>query len=228
MRSLKEMIQPAYLDEARKIVQQPMFDEVVREHSLDGRCLNAGAGEGLYADYLESLSGIRTITHVDLGSPQWAQRRNPLRHHPLRGSLTRLPFASQVFDSCLCSEVLEHIPEDGEAVAELARVLRPGGRLLLSVPTPPAPPDEAHVREGYTLDQLKTILEAHGFEVLHHTLGFRAPLRLLARAWTWQFHYLGRDRRSFFPRFALQAVAMLDRRLSMGRPWDLVLLAERS
>jgi SAM-dependent methyltransferase len=50
------------------------------------------------------------------------------------GDATRLPFADGAFDKVIASEVLEHIPEDGAAFAELARVLRPGGRLAVTVP----------------------------------------------------------------------------------------------
>jgi SAM-dependent methyltransferase len=227
MSSLKWLLQPSYLDEARKIVQQPMFDEVQRQHPLKGHCLNAGCGEGLYANYLASLEAVTTIVHIDMSPAGWVKALSSPRHRPLRGSLTRLPFESQVFDSCMCSEVIEHIPDDRVAVAELARVLKPGGRLLLSVPTPPAPFDAAHVREGYTLDQLEALLRGQGLEVLHHAFGFRAPLRLLTRAWSWQFHHLGRDKRSFFPRFALRSVALLDRTFSLGRAWDLAVLAQR-
>ena len=50
------------------------------------------------------------------------------------GDATRLPFADAAFDKVIASEVLEHIPDDGAAFAELARVLRPGGRLAVTVP----------------------------------------------------------------------------------------------
>lgn len=45
-----------------------------------------------------------------------------------------IPFASRVFDTVLCTEVLEHLPHPAKAVSEMARVLRPGGYLILSVP----------------------------------------------------------------------------------------------
>ena len=50
------------------------------------------------------------------------------------GDATRLPFADGTFDRVIASEVLEHIPDDGAAFAELARVLRPGGTLAVTVP----------------------------------------------------------------------------------------------
>lgn len=52
----------------------------------------------------------------------------------VRADLTALPFADAGFDWVLASHVLEHIADDGAAIAELARVLRPGGRAVIMVP----------------------------------------------------------------------------------------------
>lgn len=46
----------------------------------------------------------------------------------------RLPFPDASFDRVICSEVLEHVPDPDAALAEIARVLKPGGRFALSVP----------------------------------------------------------------------------------------------
>ncbi len=48
--------------------------------------------------------------------------------------VTRLAFADASFDIVICSHVLEHVPEDRRALAEMARVLRPGGRAVIMVP----------------------------------------------------------------------------------------------
>lgn len=48
--------------------------------------------------------------------------------------ITRLPFGDRSFDTIICAEVLEHIPDEKEAVKELHRVLKPGGILAVSVP----------------------------------------------------------------------------------------------
>lgn len=48
--------------------------------------------------------------------------------------LTKLPFKNEVFDLVICSEVLEHIPDNVAAIKELIRVLKPGSNLVVSVP----------------------------------------------------------------------------------------------
>ena len=53
---------------------------------------------------------------------------------PVQGDALALPFADGAFDRIIASEVLEHIPDDRGAIAELARVLRPGGRMAVTVP----------------------------------------------------------------------------------------------
>jgi SAM-dependent methyltransferase len=52
----------------------------------------------------------------------------------VQGDALHLPFADASFDRVIASEVLEHIPEDGSAMAELSRVLRPGGTMAVTVP----------------------------------------------------------------------------------------------
>ncbi len=52
----------------------------------------------------------------------------------VQGDALHLPFPDGTFDRVICSEVLEHIPDDGAAMAELTRVLRPGGTMAVTVP----------------------------------------------------------------------------------------------
>ena len=62
-----------------------------------------------------------------------------LRHTHRKGlyvvtDCTRLPFKSNVFSHTICSEVLEHIQDDGAAIQEFARVIRPAGLLIITFP----------------------------------------------------------------------------------------------
>ena len=90
-----------------------------------------GCGQSLFYDALReydpspvfldiSMNALRTI---DYG----------LR---LRADLARLPFRAAVFDRILCIGVLHHLPERAPSFREIARVLRPGGRLILGVYAP--------------------------------------------------------------------------------------------
>jgi SAM-dependent methyltransferase len=52
----------------------------------------------------------------------------------LVGNALRLPFGDESFDRVIASEVLEHIPDDTKAMSEIARVLKPGGTMAVTVP----------------------------------------------------------------------------------------------
>lgn len=52
----------------------------------------------------------------------------------LQADMNRLPFRDRVFDAVVCSEVIEHVPREEVKLAEQARVLRPGGLLVLGTP----------------------------------------------------------------------------------------------
>jgi SAM-dependent methyltransferase len=53
----------------------------------------------------------------------------------VQGDATQLPFVDGAFDRIIASEVLEHIHDDAAAMSELARVLRPGGTMAVTVPS---------------------------------------------------------------------------------------------
>ena len=106
----------------------------------------------------------------------------------VRGSAYELPFADGSFDKIIAAEVLEHLPEDTRAMAELARVLKPGGSIAVTVPRwgPEkvcwALSDEYHANEGghiriYKGDQLRERLEQAGLEPVgaHHAHALHAP-----------------------------------------------------
>ena len=89
------------------------------------------------------------------------------------GDALRLPFPDATFDRVICAEVLEHVPDDRAAMAEIARVLRPGGTAAVTVPRfwPElvcwALSDEYHLIEGghvriYRLGELRRRLQAAG------------------------------------------------------------------
>jgi SAM-dependent methyltransferase len=106
----------------------------------------------------------------------------------VRGDAYRLPFADATFDKVIAAEILEHLPADTDAMAELARVLKPGGRLAVTVPRwlPEkvcwALSDAYHANEGghiriYRETELRERLIDQGLQVEggHHAHALHAP-----------------------------------------------------
>ncbi|GAC47157.1 class I SAM-dependent methyltransferase [Gordonia aichiensis] len=104
------------------------------------------------------------------------------------GDALRLPYADNSFDVVLMSEILEHIPSDEEAIAEMARILKPGGVGAVTVPRywPEkvcwALSDAYHEVEGghvriYRASELADKLRANGLEVTgtDHAHALHAP-----------------------------------------------------
>jgi SAM-dependent methyltransferase len=106
----------------------------------------------------------------------------------VRGSAYALPFADDSFDKVIAAEILEHLPADTTAMAELARVLKPGGLIAVTVPRwgPEqvcwALSDEYHANEGghiriYKGSELRERLTAAGLQLEggHHAHALHAP-----------------------------------------------------
>ncbi|MCH7793674.1 MAG: class I SAM-dependent methyltransferase [Proteobacteria bacterium] len=122
------------------------------------------APEPCLADALARLPNLRTRS-VD--------RFNP--HADVQADLTDLPFADRRFDVVLSSHVLEHIPDDGAAIAELARVLRPGGWAAIMVPYDPARPA---TEEGRHIASPAERLARFGHPYHYRIYGADFPARL--------------------------------------------------
>jgi ubiquinone/menaquinone biosynthesis C-methylase UbiE/DNA-binding MarR family transcriptional regulator len=84
-----------------------------------------------------------------------------------RGTLERLPIADEALDAAVAMLVLHHVPEPGQALAEIARVLKPGGRLLVADMLPhdrdSYRQQMGHVWLGFSEAQVVRALETAGF-----------------------------------------------------------------
>lgn len=222
LKKIARPVLPGWVDAGRFIVQAPhlrsMLQRAARESSSPiESVLNAGAGEGLYSRLLFAFDGAKQILEVDVSLDVDARRIADKRQRLMTASLTALPVASDSFDLILCSEVLEHIVDDESALSELVRVLKTGGCLLISVPTPPAVFDPAHVREGYRREQLQTMLEAHSLELLDTRFCMYAIFRVFLKTY----------RQGYVPRAVVFFLSWLDRLTRVGRPMDLMMLARK-
>ena len=96
--------------------------------------LDAGCGSGEFTAFLADLGF--TVTGVDISATAIAQAQQRCRgvRFEVASLKTGLPFADEEFAAVWCSEVLEHLFDVHGALAELNRVLQPGGRLVLTTP----------------------------------------------------------------------------------------------
>jgi SAM-dependent methyltransferase len=101
-----------------------------------GPVLDAACGTGRHAAYLSKL-GRDEVIGVDASEEMLARGRAKLPSVDFRrGELTALPLADGEVAGTVCALALSHLPEIDAAVAELGRVLKPGGRLIVSNPHP--------------------------------------------------------------------------------------------
>jgi 2-polyprenyl-3-methyl-5-hydroxy-6-metoxy-1,4-benzoquinol methylase/glycosyltransferase involved in cell wall biosynthesis len=115
--------------------------EILPVIARHGHWLDAGCGSGYFARVL-AAQGLR-VTGVDASAPMIAAAGRLACEADLPGALNfavirdvaRLPFADNSFAGCLCLSVLEYVDEPRELLNELARVIEPGGMLVLSVPS---------------------------------------------------------------------------------------------
>jgi len=97
----------------------------------NARVLVDGAGVGMYSRHLQE-AGAR-IFSIDIDFPSMVQASQHTANCVVAAG-ERLPFSANAFDVVLSHEVLEHVVDDAAAMAEIARVLKPGGRAIIFVP----------------------------------------------------------------------------------------------
>lgn len=150
------------------------------------RILDAGCGTGAMLDVYRQWPDT-IATGADL-SPHALGFTHSRGHNRLVGAdLTCLPFKSGSFDVVSALDVVEHVPDDAKAIAEISRVLRPGGILVGSVPAYQflwGPHDEAlHHCRRYTGPQFRDVIQQSGLRVekLTFLLTLLFPLAVAAR-----------------------------------------------
>lgn len=121
---------PAHLDIASRLVADAVasyYDHYLRLHAC-GRLIDLGCGNvPLYATYKNLIAQNICV--------DW---ENSMHANPFLDKICnlneRLPFDNEEFDTILLSDVLEHIPEPEKLWREMARILKPGGKIILNVP----------------------------------------------------------------------------------------------
>ncbi len=95
----------------------------------DKRVLDVGCGKGRFARILHERNPEAEVWGLDISEEML--RYVPAGIHTRAGSMTELPFADSTFDCAYATESLEHAVDTERAVAEICRVVKPGGRLMI-------------------------------------------------------------------------------------------------
>ncbi len=143
------------------------------------KVLDVGCGLGYF---LLLLAEKNIECHgIDISKDSVEYVRHHITPHAKTGSCFSIPYPDSTFDRVLFCEVIEHIEDDTKALKEIRRVLKSGGRLVVSTPAYEGfftrtylkrlghqDGGERHVRDGYFTKELKHTLEEGGFRILRH------------------------------------------------------------
>lgn len=125
-----------------------------------GSLLDVGCGSKPY----RSLFDVESYVGLDIDSE--GTRKRGIADHLYDGST--FPFSDASFDSALCNQVLEHVFNPDKFIGEIARVLKRGGKLLLTVPFVWDEHEQPYDYARYSSFGLQALLEKQGFRILQH------------------------------------------------------------
>lgn len=149
--------------------REKWIEKTLRSIPAGETILDAGAGELKYKQYCNALK----YTSQDFGQYDGKGDGAGIQTKTWDNSkldivsdIASIPVADQSFDNILCTEVIEHIPHPIEAIKEFSRILKPGGRLILTAPfcsmTHFAP---YHFYSGFNTYFYEKWLRDFGFEI---------------------------------------------------------------
>ncbi len=158
-------------DPRRSYKGEIMRSVVEEEVNKGGKVLDVGCGTGDNLAYISSDNMEFYGIEYAKSTAQIAERTIGDKAKIYVASATEIPFKDKHFDLLLCMEVLEHIDDHELAMDEIIRVLKPGGRLMMSVPYRHWFPSYfkliGHYRH-YTRTDAETMFETRGLVVKKH------------------------------------------------------------
>lgn len=166
----------AYHQHRHEMRYDLVADAVRRHLPPQGRILDVGCGSALVADRIVDLPAYYLGLdfgghHIRYAATKYTDRDGPLRASFVRGDGQRLPVADASVDVVVLSEVIEHLVQPELAVWEVARVLRPGGVLVMTTNNASELPLKSPI--------------SHLFAWLEKAVGATHPRLISLRPWVW-------------------------------------------
>ena len=109
-----------------------VFKKILNKNLNNKLFLDAGCGIGLFSAIAEKRGA--KVTSLDVGKSLMKQVAKKSQSKRVVGLVTKLPFNDHSFDIVLATEVLEHTADPAKGFEELARVAKPGGKVIITVP----------------------------------------------------------------------------------------------
>jgi ubiquinone/menaquinone biosynthesis C-methylase UbiE len=164
---IKRLIRLIFDD--RRSFSRIIFEEsVLPELPKNLKTLDLGCGDGRYAPLFKNYIG------VDLNPPQGKKF--------IKEDARKLSFRNNSFEFIFCTALIEHLRDYKKVLSEIKRVLKPGGLLLISAPTPAGLKFERlKVYRGFWLEDLENELEKLGLKTLKTWKLTKYPLMLFNR-----------------------------------------------
>lgn len=128
--------------------------------SLSGDLLDIGCGTKPY----HSLFTVNKYVGLELDTEESRKRGFADKFY----DGTHFPFENESFNAALCNQVLEHVFNPDIFLSEIARVLKPGGKLLLTVPFVWDEHEQPYDYARYSSFGLRALLEKQGFKLIQH------------------------------------------------------------
>ncbi|MEX1014588.1 MAG: class I SAM-dependent methyltransferase [Candidatus Paceibacterota bacterium] len=144
----------------REIISEQLQGPVDNAHILD-----IGCGNGEICRYFMNANKVAGVDIED--------KRRPGREFTFKlVDSAKLPFNNDEFDIVISNHTIEHIPEQGEHLDEIKRVLKRGGIVYLATPNKSSPIMEGHIGNPYVLryKQMAPLFREHGFEPIEKSV----------------------------------------------------------
>jgi SAM-dependent methyltransferase len=158
------------------------------------KTLDLGCGEGVFTRELSRRGVPVTGLDIDPGAVESARsnmKRLGFEYPVICANAESIPFPDGSFEQVISTDVLEHVDHPEQALQQAARALGPGGRLIVTVPTPlylsqpivplnfsPQLAAFGHVHAGWFAEEAALMFERNGFEIAAHSYFGHFPVRL--------------------------------------------------
>jgi SAM-dependent methyltransferase len=144
---------------------------------LAGKVLDVGCGK---KPYKKLFTNVSEYIGMDIENPGHNHQDEDI---DVYYDGNKFPFPDHSFDSILTNQVFEHVFNPDQFLAEISRVLKPGGRLLLTVPFVWDEHEQPYDYARYSSFGIKHAIQKHGFKIINHTKScndVRAVLQLFS------------------------------------------------